>query len=181
MCTSTELLFLVTLVLAVAPISAHRYHQFRPGSGPMIISKLPNIIYPSTSSVLLPGQQLFPNTYTSQFPTIPQIPAISSQQQTVRPMTGEFWQTQPNAVQRVPASVSRCRTSRGCASGEECVFADNWQCPDWIPNLKCQCRQGCRHQNTFIPFGKTVIVDKCGNKCSCFNVYGAPECSFESC
>ncbi|XP_033744216.1 uncharacterized protein LOC117330104 [Pecten maximus] len=182
MFTTIAVSIIAALILMTDPISAHLYRQFRPVRRPVIISNFPKIIYPNTPGVMLPGQQVIPKTHMiPQVPAIPQIPAIPSQQQIVTPVTGEFWQVQPNMVRRVPASASQCRTSRGCASGEECVFAEQWQCPDWIPNLNCQCRQGCRHQNTFIPFGQTVIVDKCGNKCSCFSVYGAPECSFESC
>ncbi|XP_069125742.1 uncharacterized protein [Argopecten irradians] len=180
MYSSFTVCIICTLILMIDPASSHLYRQFRPVMRPM--TKLTKIIFPHTHGVLLPRQQVIQKTHLiPKVPAIPQIPAVPSQQQIVPPVTGEFWQVRPNMVQRIPAIASQCRTSRGCASGEECVFADQWQCPDWIPNLNCQCRQGCRHQNTFIPFGQTVIVDKCGNKCSCLSVYGSPECSYESC
>lgn len=31
---------------------------------------------------------------------------------------------------------------------------------------------GCRHKNFFIPYGTSVMVDKCGNKCYCNSLNG---------
>ncbi|XP_061169057.1 uncharacterized protein LOC133178340 [Saccostrea echinata] len=45
----------------------------------------------------------------------------------------------------------------------------------------CRCQTGCRHKNFFIPYGTSIMVDKCGNKCYCNSLNGEVECEFDSC
>ncbi|XP_033744207.1 uncharacterized protein LOC117330095 [Pecten maximus] len=75
---------------------------------------------------------------------------------------------------------SRCHKT-GCDTGAECVFAEEYICPSYIPSVECECRLGCRLDNTFIPLGGSITIDVCGNTCSCNNMYGAAECTQRMC
>ncbi|XP_060066593.1 uncharacterized protein LOC132546883 [Ylistrum balloti] len=69
----------------------------------------------------------------------------------------------------------------GCDTGAECVFAEEYICPSYIPSVACECRLGCRLDYTFIPLGGSITIDVCGNTCSCNNMYGAAECTQRMC
>ncbi|XP_069125736.1 uncharacterized protein [Argopecten irradians] len=75
---------------------------------------------------------------------------------------------------------SSCHTT-GCDTGAECVFAEEYICPSYIPSVQCECRLGCRLDYTFIPLGGSITIDVCGNTCSCNNMYGAAECTQRMC
>lgn len=61
---------------------------------------------------------------------------------------------------------------RYCQIGHECTENNTWLCPDDAPGTDCQCTQGCREGQMFIPLGESFYVDECGSVCSCFNLYG---------
>ncbi|OWF50896.1 uncharacterized protein LOC110449887 [Mizuhopecten yessoensis] len=69
----------------------------------------------------------------------------------------------------------------GCDTGAECVFAEEYICPSYIPSVACECRLGCRLDYNFIPLGGSITIDVCGNTCSCNNMYGAAECTQRMC
>ncbi|XP_062603481.1 mucin-2-like [Saccostrea cucullata] len=63
-----------------------------------------------------------------------------------------------------------------CKIGQECTKNNTWLCPTAVTGTNCQCTQGCRVGNLFIPLGESYQLDECGSVCSCFNLYGKAEC-----
>lgn len=59
-----------------------------------------------------------------------------------------------------------------CKIGYECTEKSSWLCPRDKPEINCQCSQGCRVGQMFIPLGESYYLDECGSFCSCFNLYG---------
>ncbi|XP_076076088.1 uncharacterized protein LOC143046928 [Mytilus galloprovincialis] len=69
----------------------------------------------------------------------------------------------------------------GCSKGSQCVYERVWMCPTYIPDLNCYCRPGCAVGNTFIPMGKALTIDDCGNRCACQDQSGEAVCTKLEC
>ncbi|XP_022319848.2 uncharacterized protein LOC111122378 [Crassostrea virginica] len=92
----------------------------------------------------------------------------------------------PETVKYISPYVS----SPYCPVGQQYVYQPPGRTRDSVASVCplnnpihrfCRCLTGCRHKNFFIPYGTSITVDKCGNKCYCNNQNGEVECQFDSC
>ncbi|XP_048758041.2 uncharacterized protein LOC125668232 isoform X2 [Ostrea edulis] len=94
--------------------------------------------------------------------------------------------TPQNTIKYITPYVS----SPYCPAGQQYVYMPPTLDGDAVASIcplnnpihpLCRCQTGCRHKNFFIPYGTSVMVDKCGNKCYCNSLNGEVECEFDSC
>uniref|UniRef100_K1QNY2 Uncharacterized protein n=1 Tax=Magallana gigas TaxID=29159 RepID=K1QNY2_MAGGI len=86
--------------------------------------------------------------------------------------------------------ISPYVSSPYCPTGQQYVYTPPAVVGDAVssicptnnpPRPLCRCQTGCRHKNFFIPYGTSIMVDKCANRCYCNNLKGEVECEFDSC